>query len=275
MPAPHQLSLSLIQHKVQDSIVEQRAKDGYINATAMCQAAGRKISHYYENDSYKSFVAELSADAGIPASELVQSVKGGAPHLQGSWIHPQVAIHLAQWLSPKFAVQVSKWVMDWMSGKGQPAALPFHLQRHMMNFHKIPNGSFSVLQEMTNRLVAPLEAQGYRLPEKLMPDIAHGRMLCKFLRDKKGVNTDDLPVYEHEFPDGRVVEAKLYPIEHLGDFQKLLAEEWFPKHAPKYFKDRDPTALAALDKVMLIGYVKPTPKSAANKKLFWKKPKQA
>jgi len=270
----HQLSLNLIQHKVQNSIVEQRASDGYINATAMCKAAGKLFGHYRENATTKEFLDALATDIGIPISGLVQSVKGGSDP-QGTWVHPQLAIHLAQWLSPQFAVNVSKWVFDWMSGKGQPATLPYHLRRHMLNYHKVPNGSFSVLQEMTNRLVAPLEAQGYQLPENLVPDIAHGRMLCKFLREKKGINTDDLPVYEHEFPDGRVVPAKLYPIEYLGDFLKLLAEEWFPKHAPKYFKDRDPNALAALDKVMLIGYVQPTAKPAANKKLFWKKPKKA
>ena len=69
MPTPHQLNLTLITHKVQDSIVEQRAKDGYINATAMCQAAGKKISHYFENAGYKAFLLELSSDAGIPASD--------------------------------------------------------------------------------------------------------------------------------------------------------------------------------------------------------------
>jgi hypothetical protein len=29
---------------------------------------------------------------------------------QGSWVHPDLAIQLAQWISSKFALQVSKWV---------------------------------------------------------------------------------------------------------------------------------------------------------------------
>jgi hypothetical protein len=48
---------------------------------------------------------------------LVQIKKGGVKNEQGTWVHPQVAIHLAQWLSPTFAVKVSKWVFNWMSGK--------------------------------------------------------------------------------------------------------------------------------------------------------------
>lgn len=57
----------------------------------------------------------------------------------GITVHPQVAINLGQWLSAKFAVQVSKWVYDWMSGKGQSAKLPYHLERHLINLNKIRN----------------------------------------------------------------------------------------------------------------------------------------
>lgn len=264
MPS-HQYSLSLISHKVNETDIPQRASDGFINATDMCKAAGKKISHYYGTDSTKAFIQELSADAGIPASGLLQSVKGGEPHLQGTWVHPQVAIHLAQWLSPKFAVQVSKWVYDWMSGKHAPAKLPFHLERHMINLHKIPNGYFSVLQEMTNALVAPLEAQGYRLPDKMMPDISHGKMLCKHLRDKLKIDTSSLLTYTHTFPDGREVDAKLYPVQYLGEFRVLLSEIWMPQKAAEYFKTRDPVALVALDKILLIGSAKPNAALPANR----------
>ncbi|MDR0273884.1 MAG: KilA-N domain-containing protein [Burkholderiaceae bacterium] len=266
----HQLSLPFIAHHVQNSVVEQRTSDGYINATAMCKAAGKLMADYTRLKSTQEFLDALEPDVGIPISQLIQSLRGSNV-AQGTWVHPQVAIHLAQWLSPQFAVMVSKWVFDWMSGKEQPAKLPYHLRRHMLNYHKVPNGWFSVLQEMTNRLVAPMEAQGYQLPENMMPDIAHGRMFCKYLKDKKNFNTDELPTYEHEFPDGRVVSAKLYPVEYLGDFSTMLAVDWFPNHAPKYFKDRDPGALIALNKIMLIGYVKPSAKSAANKRVFYKK----
>lgn len=266
----HQLSLSLISHKVQNSVIEQRAEDGYINATAMCKAAGKQFNEYTSKGSSKAYLDELSSETGISVSGLVQVQKGGAPELQGSWVHPQVAIHLAQWVSAKFAVQVSKWVYDWMSGKHQPTKLPFHLERHMINLHKIPSTHFSVLQEMTNALVAPMEAQGYRLPQNMMPDITHGKMLCKFLRDKMNIDTDNLPTYVHTFPDGRAVDAKLYPLTHLGEFRVLLAD-WLVAKAAAYFKPRDPTALLALDKMLLIGNAKPTPAKPANKASYKKK----
>jgi hypothetical protein len=271
MPA-HQLSLTLIPHKVQDAIVDQRASDGYINATAMCQAAGKKFSHYQENAATKAYIAELAADAGIPASELIQVVKGGEPHLQGSWVHPHVALHLAQWLSAKFAVQVSKWVHDWMSGKlSTPAKLPYHLERHMLNLHKIPSGYFSVLQEMTNFLVGPMEANGYRMREDMMPDISQAKMLCKHLRNQLGIDTSTLPKYIHTFPDGREVEANLYNLDHLAAFRRMMADKWMPEQAPGYFQKRDPNALPALDKILLLGTAAGPKLLAANKAKFTKK----
>jgi hypothetical protein len=263
----HQLSLKLIPHKVNDSIVDQRASDGFINATAMCKAASKLFGHYQENAATKAFLAELSTDIGIPISDLVQVAKGGAGP-QGTWVHPQVAINLAVWLSPKFAVQVSKWVYDWLSGKHAAAKLPYHLERHMLNLHKIPLGYFSVLQEMTNFLVGPLEADGYRLPENLMPDISQAKMLCKYLRDECGIDTTKLAKYTHTFPDGREVEANLYDTDHLGAFRKLMAK-WMTDQAPAYFQKRDPQALPSIDKLVLLGNSTPAPKlPSANKPTF-------
>lgn len=257
MPS-HQLALTLIPHKVAESVIDQRASDGYINATAMCKAAGKLFGHYRENGGTIAFLDELAADIGIPISSLVQAIKGGPPDLQGTWVHPQVAIHLAQWLSPKFAVQVSKWVHEWLSGRHAPTKLPYHLERHMINLHKIPRGYFSALQEMTNFMVGPMEVNGYRLPEKLMPDISQAKMLCKYLRESCDIDTTKLFKYTHTFPDGREVEANLYPDAFLATFRKLMAEKWMPIDGPKYFKKRDPSALPALDKVLMVAANKPT-----------------
>lgn len=101
-------------------ITFQRAEDGYINATALCQNAGKQFGHYNANQTTQAFLKELQAEIGITITELMQVQKGGEPHFQGTWVHPQVATHLAQWLSPKFAVQVSKWLQDWIMKKQVP-----------------------------------------------------------------------------------------------------------------------------------------------------------
>ena len=111
----------------------------------------------------------------------MQSVQGGGnPRLQGTWVHPQVAINLGQWLSPAFAVKVSKWVFDWMEGRTSPY-MPEHVKRFLINQSRIPYTHFSMLNEIYLNLFAPLEEQGLVLPDKMMPDISTGRMFSGFL----------------------------------------------------------------------------------------------
>ena len=108
----------LVDHQLNGYAVSLRAEDGYVSATAMCNAAGKKIAQYKMNDSTQEYLEALSADVGIPTSALIQTLRGGNDkNRQGTWVHPKVAIHLAQWLSPQFAVQVTNWVYDWMNGK--------------------------------------------------------------------------------------------------------------------------------------------------------------
>ncbi len=241
-----QYEMKLIQHDVQGGVVQQRATDGYINATAMCRAAGKMWGHYRENAATRAFLAALATDIGNPISELVQSVKGGDPRLQGTWVHPQVAVNLAQWLSPEFAVKVTKWVHDWLSGRGAEASYSYHLRRYTANVSNIPYGHFSILQEMMIGLIGPMESRGYLLPENMLPDISQGRMFCRFLREEHGLDTDRLPKYRHEFEDGRVVSANAYPNALLPAFRQHFFEVWIPERAEVYFKKRDAKALEYL-----------------------------
>ena len=211
----------LIPHTLEGEVIQLRAKDGYVHATAMCNAAGRVWNNYSQNSSTKAFAEALFADTGIPVSELIQSVRGGTPELQGTWVHPKVAIHLAQWLSPRFAVQVTNWVYEWMT-EGAPKTkpeLPFHLRRYIKNHQNLPPGHFSVLTEMTLSLIAPLELLGYTLPEKLWPDISEGRMFAYWLRNK-GIEPNDLATYIHEFEDGRR-SVRVIMLQATHDIRKV------------------------------------------------------
>lgn len=254
-----QLSLVLIRRQVDDALVEQRAADGYINATAMCQAVGKLFADYRRLKATDEFLTELATDMGIPISQLIQSVKGGSGG-QGTWVHPDVAVHLAQWLSPKFAVAVAKWVREWISGGRFTGGgnLPYHIKRYMANSSQIPYTHFSVLNELIFNLIAPLEQQGYTLPETMVPDISQGKMFAKWLRDEKGVDTSALPTYRHTYADGRTCDAKLYPIEMLEDFRRHFFETWMPQRSQSYFRERDPNALPFLDRIAL---APPTPES--------------
>jgi hypothetical protein len=115
---------NIISHNHNSTLIDQRYKDGYINLTAMAQAEGKLIGDYLRLDSTKAFLEALSADMGIPISAtdgLVQVRKGGSDRSgQGTWGHPQVAIHCGQWCSAAFAVLVTRWVMTWMTSGQNP-----------------------------------------------------------------------------------------------------------------------------------------------------------
>ncbi len=216
----------------------------------MCAAVGKLFNDYSRLKATHAFVEALESDTGIPVSELIQSVRGGDPAFQGTWVHRQVAINLAKWCSPTFAVQVSKWVFDWMRGiPAAPSRLPYHLRRYVANQRNVPDGHFSVLTEMILALVAPLEATGYHLPERLWPDISQGKMFANYLRSEMGVDVGSIRTYTHDFEDGRLsVQAKAYPNSYLPIFRSRFLGVWMPQRLISYFKEKDQKALRFLRK---------------------------
>jgi hypothetical protein len=80
--------------------------DGYWNATEMCQRHGRLFADFLRLKSTKAYLEALSPVMGIPITELIQQVQGGTPQLQGTWVHPRVALKLAAWLNAAFEVWV-------------------------------------------------------------------------------------------------------------------------------------------------------------------------
>jgi hypothetical protein len=113
------LAQNYVERKFNDKTIQQRTDDGFFNATAMCQATNKRWNDYYRLENTQAFIHALSPVAGIPATEqnqqVIKTIQGGIPENQGTWVHPYVAINLAQWCSPEFAVQVSKWVFELMS----------------------------------------------------------------------------------------------------------------------------------------------------------------
>ncbi len=106
--------------------IQRRRADGFVNATAMCKASGRRWFDYIRLDRTTAYIEALAAVAGNPATEnhgLIHTIQGGRPELQGTWIHPRLAVDLARWISPAFAVWMDGWFLEAAQGQGrQPAA---------------------------------------------------------------------------------------------------------------------------------------------------------
>ncbi len=97
--------------------IENRESDGYINVTNLCKAGGKKFNDWKRLNKTFDFLTILSNATGIPVASLIQ-YQTGYGNAQGTWVHPQVAINIAQWISPQFDVKVSSWVYEiMMTGK--------------------------------------------------------------------------------------------------------------------------------------------------------------
>lgn len=245
------LQTGFIDRIVEKEIIPQRITDGYVNATAMCKAAGKRWGDYAALSTTKPFIYELASVNGVAVNGLIQSIQGGVPQHQGTWVHPQIAIHLAQWLSPKFAVLVSQWVFEWMRGDVKGANLPYHLRRYMANAYRVPYGYFSMLNEVTLALIGPLEQMGFTLPSNMLPDGSLGKVFSKYLRDA-GYPVDTYPTYPHCYEDGREFDVRAYPNELLGELRRFFVEVWLKDRSVEYFAKRAPDALPYLQKFLTL-----------------------
>ena len=93
---------NLITRDFHGVTIRQRS-DGYLSATDMCKANGKRLNNYLRIKTTKAFLSELSDFIIKNPVTLIsiteqnqQLIQGGTPVEQGTWVHPQVAIHLAQ-----------------------------------------------------------------------------------------------------------------------------------------------------------------------------------
>jgi len=96
-------------------VTEIRKSDGYVNATKMCQEAGREWKTYHRSN--KEFIEEVSRSVQNCTDLLIQQTTTGPNEDRGTWVHHQVAIHLAMWCSPVFAVAVTDLVTRYLTGR--------------------------------------------------------------------------------------------------------------------------------------------------------------
>ena len=97
--------------------IEHREEDGYINVTNLCKAGNKQFKAWNRLEKTRAFLRVLSNEVLISTSLLIK-YKTGYGSEQGTWVHPQVAINIAQWISPSFDVKVSGWVYEiMMTGK--------------------------------------------------------------------------------------------------------------------------------------------------------------
>jgi hypothetical protein len=134
-----------VVREVNGITIEQRSIDGFINGTAMCVAYDKEIASWFRNQDTLDLFVALALDLdpkfnhenshGLDVPKLSGSKyskifvglvisRPGAPETGGgTWLHPDLAVQLAQWCNKPFALQVSRWVREWMTSAYNPIQL--------------------------------------------------------------------------------------------------------------------------------------------------------
>lgn len=238
------LPVQTIDRKHGEFLIGQRVSDGYVNATAMCRACGKLVADYLRIKSTTEYLEALSADMGIPISGLAQSRKGGLPHLQGTWVHPKAAIHLAQWCSPEFAVLVSNWVFDWLTRGQRPTVvqpqLPVYVTRLSLAYlmqMSVPNGYWSVFDKSSNLLI--FVECNLKLPVDRF-DLLDGSIGKRWSQERHGKPWErEVKKYTHTFPDRRGSHpANAYHLDELPFFERFMRNIYIPQFLPPYLEEK-------------------------------------
>lgn len=95
-----------------DEYIIPMREDGYICATSLCKASKKRLDNWMRSSETKAVIKLLMEKSNQPRDHLIHVIQGGNAKLQGTYIHPDLAINLAQWCSPAFSLQVSKWIRE-------------------------------------------------------------------------------------------------------------------------------------------------------------------
>jgi hypothetical protein len=90
-------------------------EDGYIYATKLCKIVGKRLSNWFRLKETRKLIDKLEKKVipHIHTTQLIEVYRGNSgKYLQGTWIHPDLGLQLAQWCSPNFSLQVSKWIRE-------------------------------------------------------------------------------------------------------------------------------------------------------------------
>lgn len=102
MEAPHPIVESMHDREGRVMVLRVNSARQY-EATAMAAAYGiKRLDNYWTTKDAVEVVEAVSRLQGIPVSGLKVVVNTGPKHLHGTWVHEDVALHLAAWLSKDF-----------------------------------------------------------------------------------------------------------------------------------------------------------------------------
>ena len=95
--------------------VIEDTQSGYINATKMCSMYGKtktgQPKHFTDwKYTNKTFIAYIESAIGIQMTELTYAIINGLDSIKGTYVHRDLAVHLAIWCSHEIGYKVCKLI---------------------------------------------------------------------------------------------------------------------------------------------------------------------
>lgn len=111
-----------MEHTTTDGVrILARHEDYFVNATLMCDTAGKKFDDWYTLESTREVMRKVQhmeqVNSGGELPRLVDRRSGAC------WVHASIAVQLAAWLSPLLLVEVSEWITQ-MKNATTPSSPP-------------------------------------------------------------------------------------------------------------------------------------------------------
>lgn len=94
-----------------DGSVVTLNSDGWINATVIADANGKRVGDWVDLPSTREYVERLNTRL---SGSLIQAKRG---RNGGTWLHPKLAVMFARWISVDFAIWCDEQIDEIIHGK--------------------------------------------------------------------------------------------------------------------------------------------------------------
>lgn len=155
-----------------------------------------------------------------------------------------------RWITGTVLPEIRK-TGSYNGGKGQAEGCPdwFYRLRVFRRHTKIPAGWFCIFEEIAE-LMGDFEEAGYSLPLGSIPDISVGKCFAQHLRDTNVDCEGMVEIYQHVYPDGRIVDARIYADALLPEFRRWFGKAYRVNQLKNYLQRKDPQALPILKNIL-------------------------
>ena len=167
--------LQLLQHRSQELIEHNKlltkeledmesidliGENGYVSATLLCKLGGKEFKAWHRLKRTTDVLNAYSQELGIPVNELIYIKKGGNNRdEQGSWVHPNIALSIAQWVSISFEIKVANWIHEWKSSSYKNEVTYVNSLKEIKSDHNKSCVEEEIQSELYNTLGGIIEVQ--------------------------------------------------------------------------------------------------------------------